>query len=367
MAKKIKALAIEERLFVYMLVFGIVLGCLNLVNNVLIDFPFKANYKWLVLIVSSIIGVYMTLEERHVRKHVISLVKGVIFSEIIFVFLPDGWFYAGGATASTMGYAFLICISICFVCKGFQRVFFIAAEIITIILLLCINAFYPEIFLNTPTKVLFLDNLLQIPMTIIASSILLIVFSNAYRKEKQTLDAYSEILIQKNQALFEMTIKDDLTGLYNRRYIFDQLQSLWQSLESQEAIRLALVDVDNFKQVNDTKGHVIGDKILKQIASIMANGMTDNGFAGRYGGDEFVLVFIGSEIESVMATLSDMNTQIKSIEVGGGMKISLSGGVSRLTKSNHVDDALSRADDILYQSKKTSKDQIISDEIQNRL
>lgn len=367
MMKKIKSLKTEERLFVYMLIFGIVLGSLNIVNNMIIKFAFVANYKWLVLMFTSGIGFYFTLQENENRVRAIKPIKFVMFCEIIFVFLPNGWMNMGGFKPSTMAYVFLICIAICFVCEGIIRLFFLSSEIIVILTLLFWGNLHPELLVNNSENLLFWDSLVQIPTTIIASAILLIMFSNAFKLEQRKLNEYSGMLIQKNQILFQMTIKDELTALYNRRYIFDQLQSLWQSLESQEAIRLALVDVDNFKRVNDTLGHVIGDKILKQIANIMADGMMGKGFAGRYGGDEFVLVFIGSDIESVMTLLSQINKQVKSIEIHPGIKISLSGGVSRLTKENDIDSALSRADDILYRSKKTTKDQIISDEIQNRL
>ncbi len=367
MIKKIKSLETEERLFVYMLIFGIVLSCLNVVNNMIIKFAFVANYKWFVLMITSSIGFYFTLQKNESRERAIKPIKFILFSEIIFVFLPNGWLNIGGFQPSTIAYVFLICITVCFVCEGIIRLFFLFSEVMVILTLLFWGELHPELLVSNSETLIFWDSLIQIPTTIMASAILLIMFSNAFKLEQKKLSEYSQILMQKNETLFQMTIKDELTALYNRRYIFDQLQLLWQSLETQEAIRLALVDVDNFKQINDTLGHVMGDQILKQIADIMAKGMIGKGFAGRYGGDEFVLVFIGSDIESVMATLNQMSTQIKSIDVQKGIKISLSGGVSRLTKGNDIDSALSRADDILYQSKKTSKDQIISDEIQNRL
>ncbi|MBF4692865.1 GGDEF domain-containing protein [Fusibacter ferrireducens] len=367
MIKKIKSLEAEERLFVYMLIFAIVLGSLNIINNMIIKFDFIANYKWFVLIATAGIGLYYTLQEDQARARAIRPIKFFLFCEIIFVFLPNGWMNIGGFKPSAIAYIFLICIAICFVCEGLTRLFFLLSEIAVILTLLVWGELHPEILVNNSASLIFWDSLIQIPTTITASAILLIMFSNAFKLEQKKLNEYSEMLVQKNQTLFQMTIKDELTALYNRRYIFDQLQSLWRSLESQEAIRLALVDVDNFKRVNDTLGHVIGDKILKQIADIMADSMKDKGFAGRYGGDEFVLVFIGSDIESVMTILNQINEQVKAIDVSPDIRISLSGGISRLTRENNIDSALSRADDILYRSKKDTKDQIISDEIENRL
>ncbi len=367
MKKIIEVLEIEERFFVYMLFLGAILGVINITANVIIRFPFIANIKWVILIVTSIIGLFFTLKAHNRRDQVIKWIKGITCSEIIFVFLPNGWIYTGGVTPSTMAYVFLICISICFVCKGIPRYLLLGSEIVMVLVLMVLSEYYPEIIVNNTVKIVFWDNLVQIPITLVAASVLLILFSNAFRQEHKMLNDYSEMLVQKNQKLFQMTIKDELTGLYNRRYLFDELNKLWSNMDPNTAIRVALVDVDNFKKINDTLGHVIGDKILKQIAQIMESEMDGIGFAGRYGGDEFVLVFKGLSIEGVMETLNAINKAIMEIEIATGLRVSLSGGVSRLTRDNNIDSALSRADDILYKSKKADKNCIVSDELMNRL
>lgn len=363
----IKTLEIEERFFVYMLFLSLVLSVINIAANVSISFPMQANLKWMALVITSITGIFYTLKEQDKRRNIIKWIKLLTFFEIIFIFLPNGWIYTGGVTPSTMAYVFLICISICFVCKGLPRVLLLVSEILMVLGLMSISEYYPDLIFTNSTKVTFWDNLIQIPVTLIAASVLLIIFSNAFRREHKMLNDYSEMLVEKNQKLFQMTIRDELTGLYNRRYIFDELKRLWNNMTGIEEIRLALVDVDNFKKVNDTLGHVIGDKILRQIAQIMETEMSSVGFAGRYGGDEFVLVFKGLNIESVMSILDRINTCVKEIEISMGTQVSLSGGVSRLTRENNIDSALSRADDILYQSKKADKNQIISDELMFRL
>lgn len=363
----IKTLEIEERFFIYMLFLSLILSVINIGANIIISFPMLANLKWLVLIITSVTGIFFTLKAQSKRDNIIKGIKILTFSEIIFIFLPNGWIYTGGVTPSTMAYVFLICISICFVCKGFPRILLLASEIFMVLGLLVISEYYPDLIVSNSIKVSFWDNLIQIPVTLIAASVLLILFSNAFRKEHKMLNDYSDILVEKNQKLFQMTIRDELTGLYNRRYIFDELKKLWNNMDESEEIRLALVDVDNFKRVNDTLGHVIGDKILRQIARIMENEMSSIGFAGRYGGDEFVLVFKGVNIESVMSILDRINTCVKEIEIPLETQVSLSGGVSRLTRKHNIDSALSRADDILYQSKKADKNQIISDELMFRL
>lgn len=362
MWNKIKTYKIEERLFAYMLVFGTVLGGINIVNNLIIGFPSVANYKWAVLMITSMVSLFFTLKSDISKSKAIHIIKIITFSEIIFIFLPNGWIYTGSSGHSTMAYVFLICIAICFVCRGMLRIFFLISEIGVVLVMLILSQQYPEILLSDAQSIQFVDNLIQVPTTIIAASLILILYSNAFMRERQMLSEFSEMLVQKNEALIEMTIKDELTSLYNRRYIFDRLQELWMSLDVYKSVRLALVDVDNFKVVNDTYGHVIGDHLLKKVSKIMNDQVKEIGFAGRYGGDEFVLVFVDQEIDHVISILEEINKQVRETKIEGKGLISLSGGLTRLTRENNVDEALSRADDILYKSKRHQKNAILSDE-----
>ena len=80
---------------------------------------------------------------------------------------------------------------------------------------------------------------------------------------------------------------DNLTKLYNRDVIIEYVNSL---IGKNIPFSLALVDIDNFKYVNDTFGHIVGDEIIKAVAATLRNTLADNGIVGRFGGDEFIIV-----------------------------------------------------------------------------
>ncbi len=93
----------------------------------------------------------------------------------------------------------------------------------------------------------------------------------------------------------EQSIRDSLTASYNRRYLDQRLTSLLAetSRRSTAGLAVALVDLDWFKQVNDTFGHLVGDRVLQRVVDLLSDGLPDGAFCARYGGEEFVLVVPG--------------------------------------------------------------------------
>jgi GGDEF domain-containing protein len=84
-------------------------------------------------------------------------------------------------------------------------------------------------------------------------------------------------------------LRDSLTASYNRRYLDQRLHGLLSERRGRAGIAIALVDLDHFKRVNDTFGHVVGDGVLRRVAELLQEGLPPSGFCARYGGEEFVL------------------------------------------------------------------------------
>ena len=98
------------------------------------------------------------------------------------------------------------------------------------------------------------------------------------------------VLLKIIKALYKLAYYDFLTGVYNRRYLSGYMQRL---AEKREAVCCVMLDMDNFKKINDTLGHSIGDKVIKEIAAILQKAIASSnmrGFVARYGGDEFFMV-----------------------------------------------------------------------------
>lgn len=102
----------------------------------------------------------------------------------------------------------------------------------------------------------------------------------------------------KNQELYGLAVHDELTGVYNRRYFFSALDAL---LANGSSVCLVLFDLDDFKKVNDSYGHMIGDRVLTDVAAALSRGTRYQDLLARYGGDEFIMLVTGTTIEETLA------------------------------------------------------------------
>ena len=110
--------------------------------------------------------------------------------------------------------------------------------------------------------------------------------------------------VNMQRSLRNLIVKDSLTDLYNRRYCNQNLKNISeQYIKTGEPYTLAIADIDFFKKVNDTYGHTAGDEVLVSVAQIMKKSMAGKGFAARWGGEEFLLVYTGCDMETTLTYL----------------------------------------------------------------
>lgn len=157
---------------------------------------------------------------------------------------------------------------------------------------------------------------------------------------------------------YERSIRDELTGLYNRRYINERISQSLSNSGSRGVI--AVVDIDHFKKVNDSFGHDVGDNTLIAVSNILKSFMGQQDLIGRYGGEEFVLFLSQSDSESVKALLEDMS---KAVETKASVMlpnpVTISVGYSEVSKEDTLHSLFSKADSALYMAKRNGRNCII--------
>lgn len=115
----------------------------------------------------------------------------------------------------------------------------------------------------------------------------------------------------KNQELYGLAVHDELTGIYNRRYFFAALDAL---LANTSSVCLVLFDLDDFKKVNDSHGHMIGDRVLTDVASALTRGTRYQDLLARYGGDEFIMLVTGTTIEEAQALAERIIQEVEQLQ-----------------------------------------------------
>ncbi len=171
-------------------------------------------------------------------------------------------------------------------------------------------------------------------------------------------------LIEMNKKLLELSIRDELTGLFNYRYFIDKLHEKY--IESQRyniPLSLLVIDIDDFKKINDTYGHLAGDFILKEISIILKSNVREIDTVARYGGEEFVILLPYITIENAAKIAKRICNEISNHHFIYDSKIihvTVSIGISSFDKEvvNNEHDLIKLADDAMYQVKNSGKNNI---------
>ena len=177
---------------------------------------------------------------------------------------------------------------------------------------------------------------------------------------------YQEALRSNYKQSISLAITDGLTGLYNRRYMDTHLENIVrEAAENGRATTILMLDIDFFKKVNDTHGHGVGDEVIKEFAARIINNIRPSDLAVRYGGEEFVVILNGTDVQSAHVVAERIRSQIETIPfkvstAEGVISKTTSVGISSFRKdgTDSVEALLKRADDALYAAKNGGRNKI---------
>jgi diguanylate cyclase (GGDEF)-like protein len=161
----------------------------------------------------------------------------------------------------------------------------------------------------------------------------------------------------------ERATRDALTGLWNRPAILDILaRAIQSSRQSGTPLAVAIIDVDHFKSINDTRGHLAGDEVLRTLGAKLKSRIRTEDALGRYGGEEFLLVVPGATKQRPVLPLERLQRAIAEIPFiyqGSRIKVTASFGVAWLSgRSDSAEELLSRADAALFSAKHAGRNRV---------
>lgn len=166
---------------------------------------------------------------------------------------------------------------------------------------------------------------------------------------------------QRNAALQRAAERDRLTGLYNRASFDRQLAQAMQHA-ALEPVTVALLDLDGFKEVNDTLGHLVGDRVLETIAAQLQARANDGVFLARWGGDEFAMLFPAHmDLDAVTRFLEDLLAELgENPPLGSSLlRIGATCGIARMSTAASSEEIMRRADLALYRGKKDGRGAVV--------
>lgn len=241
-----------------------------------------------------------------------------------------------------------------------------------------------EFILNNDVPIYTTDNAyeavyscLGVPITINKNPLGFIIIQHQQKKyfSKQhatflsSLANHVGVAIENNilyNQIKESASKDGLTNIFNKKYFFDTIRAL-PYLETLD-YAIVMIDIDNFKKVNDTYGHPYGDEVLRSITNIIKNSTRPKDIVARYGGEEIIIFFNDfTNVDLIQSRLECMRSKIENTIIpGDNFFSSVTASFGCYVKRNEnlsLDDVISNADKNLYICKRTGKNKIVMNEL----
>ena len=189
-------------------------------------------------------------------------------------------------------------------------------------------------------------------------------------KSKHELIETNRFLIQElrraNERLQKMTFTDEMTGIYNYRFMTRQVETeIQRAFRYSKPLSICIIDIDKFKEINDQFGHPMGDIVLKEIAQILKEATRNVDYVGRYAGDEFIIIFPDTPLADAVRLAERIRTKVaehsfKSHELFVSSTISIGVADFDMKRRKTTDDLVDAADKCLYQAKRAGRNRVFS-------
>ncbi|HEX7502501.1 MAG TPA: GGDEF domain-containing protein [Acidobacteriota bacterium] len=173
-----------------------------------------------------------------------------------------------------------------------------------------------------------------------------------------------EIEREYHAKLFDFAARDALTGLYNKRFIINELENYCRiARRSSRAFSIIMIDIDDFKKINDRYGHLSGDEYLKHFAGLIHSSLRDQDIAGRIGGEEFLIILPETAIDGALQLAVRVRKHVEDFVMehrNFKIQTTISAGVCQYEgKIKDTKEFLELADQALYEAKKAEKNQVM--------
>ena len=183
----------------------------------------------------------------------------------------------------------------------------------------------------------------------------LIVRSSNLIENKKTYEQAKK----QEEELTKLAMTDQLTGLYNRHSLFDiGPKYLSDAQRHNFSVSLLMIDLDHFKNINDTHGHAVGDIVLKEIGKVLNRNCRTEDFVARFGGEEFVMLFSHCDIDFAFTKAEKLRISIEECEPEG-LTITASIGIAALTVDDDFETLFDKADKAVYEAKESGRNKIV--------
>lgn len=278
----------------------------------------------------------------------------------IYVYLPFLYFLYAGYDGSVLYFAAVGVFLLSFLYRGKTRIVLVSLNVVVYIAAILIQANFPD--LVTPMafpEARIADLLAAIIFTLFGMLALASYVNKAYEEERLRNAYLMSELEGKNVELKEHSIHDALTGVFNRRYLTEVAEQVLKRGELEERTACFLMfDIDHFKNINDTYGHVYGDEILTDVTRVAQQQLRKHDVLARYGGEEFIVVLYPETLDDAVSIAERIRNAVSKITLPDDQPVTISLGVVQSAAGATIDEIFQQVDKYLYLAKSNGRNRI---------
>ncbi|WP_199883964.1 GGDEF domain-containing protein [Anaerosinus massiliensis] len=345
-------LPLQERLYYAVSGIGMISALLGLLSSFIVGLSLAGILASAACFVMLVIILVYVLKTKNFKRA--SMLTSLAFNLLIF---PINFIYSGGIDGGMPLYFIMGIFFTFLLIRGKKRRYLISLYLVLYTMLMTFSVYNPAIIVPfVSERARLIDMIFALVIVSVFTGVVISIVAYEYSMDHQKVE-------RLNRRLNQFAIKDSLTNLFNRRYLMSQLEKQIERAKREKCcLALIIFDIDYFKNINDTYGHLIGDEVLKNFSNLLANEIRGNDIVGRYGGEEFFIILAESDCNGAFYIAERIRNKVYQSILSKQVKdpITVSGGIGTYHSPMSVEELIAVADKNLYKAKYAGRNKIIS-------
>ncbi len=287
--------------------------------------------------------------------------RGLGVLMLVFVYTPFLWIFNGGSVSGIPYFILLFSSFITVITVGkdqgkgkkhISTIVIVTLCLVMVGLILFEYHFPDRLYQFEDQSVRYMDMVIGMLFAITSNYFIIRAFIREYYKQLDKVKEYST-------RLEELVVRDSMTCLYHHAYIIGRLtEEINKCSRYHLPLSVLMIDIDHFKQVNDTYGHPFGDEVLINIANLLRLTCRSTDMVARYGGEEFLIIMPGTNSESGVILADRILRAIQNLKFSQQITITISGGITEYKYGDTTTTTINRVDSLLYRAKREGRNRI---------
>ena len=279
-----------------------------------------------------------------------------------YAYFPFLYFTNAGFSGTVPFYFFMMFLYNAFFFEGKKLLLHFSLLLSFYTAVIWFSLLHPEYVIPYPDELSgIIDRLVGFFSMTAVISIMTSMAYKEYKRERIHAVATAEELSRQNLLLETALITDQLTGIYTRQFFLEQFERECEASTVKGLVfYVMMIDIDHFKHVNDTYGHLIGDEMLKLIGKTIQKSIREHDIAARYGGEEFIVLISHNSRDTGEDIAERIRKNVEEISYRDITPVTVSIGVTTSRGFSERDEIISKADTLLYAAKQQGRNQVVS-------